>query len=183
MLRGLIAILLVVPTLAAASDPEWTAWFGRMHSFKMVGSEDARNGLYFGVEQARPEPRFHFWGYDADLVLEAYYFMSDGGGFRQWPETTAHNYGLSALGRYYLNREGSTRFYVEGGWGLDYINRLTYDLYSRINSSPVIGVGVVFERGDHDILLSFRLKHLSNAGTAGPNEGENYGVLMLGYRF
>ena len=179
-------LVLMIVSLSASSvaiaDDAWLVWLGRAHSFKMLGSEDARRGFYFGLEQSKAEPRFHFWGHDGELVREVYYLKSDGGGFRVWPETTAHNYGVTVAGRFWQKGGSATGLYVEVGWGIDYINRLTYDVYTRINSSPVLGFGVSFEVGGRETLVGLRWKHISNAGSAGPNEGENYFLLLVGVR-
>lgn len=156
--------------------------FGPALSFKVLGSEDARRAYFIGAQDSRPDPRLTLWGQEADLVREFTIMESVGGGFRQWPVTHAFNYGFSLIGRYWMRLFGH-RLFLEAGWGLDYINRLTYDVYGRINSSPLVGIG--FPIGDKEVghYLSLRWKHISNAGTAGNNEGENYAQLVIGIRF
>lgn len=169
-------------SLASSQEPERYFTVGPVLSFKVLGSEDARRGYFMGVQEARAERRFTLWGNRAQMVREVYVIETMGGGFRQWPETHAYNYGVSLVGRYWTKIIG-TRGYWEAGWGLDYINRLTYDVYNRLNSSPVLGFGFRLGEENRGGIIGLRWRHISNAGTAGNNEGENYAQLVIGMRF
>ncbi|HXH62183.1 MAG TPA: acyloxyacyl hydrolase [Fimbriimonadaceae bacterium] len=177
---GCVFVLLSTGLVARAQEKNhWAFNVGPANSFKDLGSEDARHGWYFSLQHFAHEPRFKFWGFEADFVKEAYYMHTIGGGFRVWPVTRAHNFGITLAGRFWLGHG----YFMDAGWGLDYINRLTYDVYTRLNSSPVLGFGSIVKSPMGELQVSLRWKHISNAGTAGHNEGENYLVLAVGLRF
>ncbi len=96
---------------------------------------------------------------------------------------SSHHYGILAVARYFQRTSALTRGFVEVGWGLQFTNRLTHDIDSRINSTPMAGAGYVLPNGPQDLVFTARYIHLSNAGTAGGNEGLNFFMLSLGVRF
>lgn len=184
-MRSVVSILCLVciPTiLQAQSKTSWTVWSGGAFSQKWVGSQDIRNGAYIGIEFSKAEPRFRYWRRDAELAVEGYYMNTSGVVFQESPFTRANNFGVAVMGRFWNRDPQAIRAYLEIGWGIDYIDRKTYDLDGNINSSPVAGIGTVIHIAEAELLIGVRYKHLSNAGTNVPNRGENYILFLLGTR-
>jgi hypothetical protein len=183
MLKPALAALLGLSCAATPAQEMWRASAGAVFGQTWLGSQDLRSGGIYTVSYARPEPRLHFWGYDAEMDFEAYYMFSQGGGDFLAGHNSSHHYGLMAVGRYYQKYTKSTRAFVEAGWGLQFTNRLTHDLDSRINSTPMLGVGIVVPFEDFEVMFNVRYFHISNAGTAGGNEGLNFFQVQTGLRF
>ena len=182
--RLVLAFLLLCATaVALAQEPKWGFRTSALFGQDWLGSEDTRRGGYYAVNFSKREPRFHFWGYDAEMDLEAYYMVTKGGADFIAGPNTSHHYGLLLIGRYYQKYAKSSRAFLEGGWGLQYTNRLTHDLDSMWNSTPMIGGGIVVPFSSWELMLSVRYFHISNAGTAGDNEGLNFFQFTVGARF
>ena len=169
--------------LAAAQDVKWRVSAAAMFGQDWLGSEDTRRGGYYSLAFGKPEPRLHFWGYDAELDIEAYYIVTKGGSDFLAGPNTSHHYGVMLVGRYFERYSKAVRAFLEGGWGLQYTNRLTHDLDSLWNSTPMIGAGFVVPLKDAELMFTLRYFHISNAGTAGDNEGLNFFQFQVGYRF
>ncbi|EER59421.1 conserved hypothetical protein [Acidovorax delafieldii 2AN] len=93
--------------------------------------------------------------------------------------------GVVPMFRYRFD-EGRSRWFVEGGIGLSYLNGTYHaasgSFSSRWNFSDHIGVGRNFgTRQHHEV--SLHAKHVSNAGLRKPNPGETFLQLRYGYRF
>jgi hypothetical protein len=124
-----------------------------------------------------------FWGYKAEIDYEGYYMVTKGGADFMAGPNISHHYGVMVIGRYFERYSKSARAYVEGGWGLQYTNRLTHDIDSLWNSTPMIGTGFIVPVDGDELIFSLRYFHISNAGTAGDNEGLNFFQFQVGYRF
>lgn len=182
--RSFVAVVfLALSTLSIAQDGLWRVSASPLWGQDWLGSEDTRRGAMYSVSYARQEPRLHFWGYDAELDIEAYYMFTKGGADFLAGPNSSHHYGVLLIGRYYQRYSKSMRGFLEGGWGLQFTNRLTHDLDARLNSTPMIGGGVVFPYRGDEVMVSLRYFHISNAGTAGDNEGLNFFQLSVGLRF
>jgi hypothetical protein len=183
--RSLVVLVLTVAMAASApaQEPRWGVRTSALFGQDWLGSEDTRRGGYYAVSHSHREPRFHFWGYDAEMDLEAYYMVTKGGSDFVAGPNTSHHYGLLVIGRYYQKYAKSARAFVEGGWGLQYTNRLTHDLDSLWNSTPMIGAGFIVPLDDTELMFSVRYFHISNGGTAGDNEGLNFFQFTVGARF
>lgn len=185
-LSTLIAFFFVLPCISSARqerEPSWLLTAGPVYSQKWLGSEDKRKGGFFSLQYAKPEPRFTYWGNEGELALEGYFIYSTGGGHASWPITRSHQYGLMVIGRFWQRDRGRYRTFYEAGWGLMYANRIDFDLDQRINSTPMLGIGVVIPYQDKEIQIGFRWLHVSNGGTNGDNEGQNYLMGTVGLRF
>lgn len=93
--------------------------------------------------------------------------------------------GVVPMFRYRFN-EGRSRWFVEGGIGLSYLNGTYHtassSFSSRWNFSDHVGIGRNFgARHQHEI--SLHAKHVSNAGLRKPNPGATFLQLRYGYRF
>lgn len=178
-----VLLLLISAGTALAQGYKWGASASALFGQDWLGSEDTRRGGLYSVSRSQREPRLHFWGYDAELDYEAYYMFTKGGADFMAGPNSSHHYGLLLVGRYYQKYAKSARAFVEGGWGLQYTNRLTHDLDSLWNSTPLVGAGVIVPFERYELMLSVRYFHISNAGTAGDNEGLNFFQVRFGLRF
>ena len=93
--------------------------------------------------------------------------------------------GVVPMFRYRFD-QGRSRWFVEGGIGLSYLNGTYHaassSFGSRWNFSDHIGIGRNFgARQHHEV--SLQAKHVSNAGLRKPNPGETFLQLRYGYRF
>jgi len=57
------------------------------------------------------------------------------------------------------------------------------DLTSKINSTPMLGIGISWDTGQGEGSLGIRFLHISNAGTVQPNQGQNQLFLVYTWRF
>ncbi len=156
--------------------------FGRTQ--RILGSQETRFNGGFSVGYGKPEPRFKIGALTAQLVLEGYKYqtMLQSSGGASPRDTT--NYGLMALARYRWNMdEGGNGVYADIGFGVQVVNRLTFDLQSNLNTTPMLAVGGIFKAGDNEIMVGLRLLHISNGGTVKPNRGDNILFFTFGFRF
>jgi hypothetical protein len=186
------AFLFAIPVLCNASDGDpnpltapshyVTGFFGQ--SEIIFGSEDGRFGGGLSYAYGHPEKRFQLGQIPAQLVYEGYvdHTQSDGGSGFPANATLAFG-GLGyARWRWPVDRIGNG-VYLDFGWGLQFANRPTLDLDSRLNSTPVLGFGGVYKDGHKEYLIGLRLLHISNGGTVRPNYGQNELFLTLGFRY
>ncbi len=149
----------------------------------ILGSSEDRlvGGVSLGYGE--PERQFRFRNLHAQWVWEGYLLQTDYiGNHPSAPETT-YGFGVLSYARYYFKTPSTVMVYVDLGWGLQYRDKTSLDLDTRINSTPVIGMGVVVNLFDQDWLVGLRLLHTSNGGTNPPNTGENLLLLTIGARF
>jgi lipid A 3-O-deacylase len=86
----------------------------------------------------------------------------------------------------YRGTHGASPWFVEGGIGLIYMDRLfttpEKKFSTRLNFADTLGVGRNFgERGRHEVTLRFT--HFSNAGLKRPNPGQNLLRVKYAYFF
>ena len=91
--------------------------------------------------------------------------------------------GFLVYARYAASVSKKLGYYVNVGLGLQYSNQQTVDLSSKINSTPMLGVGLTWDTSNGEASLGLGLLHISNAGTVPPNQGQNQVYLMYGWRF
>lgn len=164
-------------------EPKYTLSGGALFGQTWLGSQDIRRGGIYSLSVERPEPRFHFLGHGATMLIEGYYMFTKGGAVYLAGPNSSHHYGIVAVARYYDRDDSPVKGFYEFGWGLQFANRLTHDLDSRVSSTPLFGAGFVVPNGKYDLVFNARYFHISNAGTAGGNEGLNFYQLSLGVRF
>jgi hypothetical protein len=148
-----------------------------------LGSEDIRRGGYYGLQYAKPEPRFTVWNHRAQMVLEGYYMFTKGQGFDLEPVNHLHQFGGLISARYWARQDRGLERYIEFGWGLTYGDQTTRDLDTQILSTPMIGVGTVVPIEGEELFLSARFFHISNAGFGEANQGSNQFHFLFGYRY
>lgn len=152
-------------------------------SLTTLGSEDVRYGFGIGMGYGKPDRRFRFRSIPAQLVYEAYLDRTTSR-FRYAPHRSTYALGGLVLARWFWPRnEKGWGMYGGIGMGLQVAEFRTRDLNSTINSTPVLDIGGTFESGSREYLVGLRLLHISNAGTRGPNQGQNQLLLTLGVRF
>ena len=179
------------PAISVAQTPDdkfATSWY--VHGFVgpsaiILGSQDPRFGYGLSVGYGRPDAHFRFRKIPAQFVLEGYWDTSESKGVNGIPSNRTEAVGALAISRYRwpADKQGNG-YYAEIGWGLQYATRPTVDLDSKLNSTPILGIGGLFHYTESsDIMLGLRLLHISNAGTKKPNHGQNQVLLVAGFRF
>jgi Lipid A 3-O-deacylase (PagL) len=189
----LIALLLMLCALGLADnrDPRLKILVAPSYYFNIfggqsltiLGSEDKRTAIGFGVGYGKPEPRFAMPRVGAQLVWEGYYDHSGSPGIRNDRPNQAESLGVLAYGRWRWPQKRGLGAYATLGWGIQYANQTSRDLDSKINSTPMIGFGVSWNTGQGEGSLGIRLLHISNAGLVGENQGQNQLFLVYGWRF
>lgn len=160
-----------------------TAYIAPMVNMPIIGSQDKRVGITMGIQWAHPEKRLTFNGHRLYLVFESQLSFSYGGGWNRRPRDKAWAIASLGLARYEVIGPSKRGFFYELGWGLHLANESTFDLDSRLNSTPTLGGGIIFDRAGTTYQLGLRWYHISNAGTVGHNQGQNQLLLQIGVRF
>lgn len=154
----------------------------------ILGSVEWRSMGGVSIAHARPAPRLRIGHTHGQFVIEGYYMRSFAQGIRVGRRPEPYNesdvLGGLAYVRYQLSGpHKDIGVYLDAGIGLHFSSRRTRDLESIINSTPMLGAGLVFNKGPHEILLGLRYLHVSNGGTVGHNRGQNGLYLMVSFRF
>lgn len=161
------------------ADDDWRVVLFTGKSLTVLGSEDPRNARGFGVElETGPESRLRWGSRPGSLVLSAYWSYSHSQGIRNDAANSYQAYGVLAAGRYRW-RAGQVRLFGDVGLGIQMLSHQSRDLDSKINTTPVLDLGLEFDCG----LLGVRLLHVSNAGVVGGNEGQNQLFLFVAASF
>lgn len=176
-------LLLATLCVAAASQAQHHRWYVSGFAGQSVialGSQDFRTGNGLGVAyEAGPFSKLRWGRAHANLVLEVYYDLTSSPGVRNTPPNTTDAWGSLAMARYrYANTDSPTAF-LDIGWGLQYANKPTRDLSSKLNSTPTVDVGFEIGREHPGLLVAARLLHISNAGTVPKNRGQNELFLLI----
>lgn len=188
MLRVFRFFLLLVAglltTLAPAqiySKPAWYVSFFGGHSARVFGSEDIRTDYGFGIAWQKPEPHFKWRHGPAELVMEGYYEHSNGENLGSRGQIT------DALGAIWYARfrfpSPSINLFLDVGWGAQLATSESYDLGTRLNSSPMIDFGAAIRQGSSETLVGIRLLHLSNADLNPDNRGQNQVLFYVAVKF
>lgn len=150
---------------------------------RVLGSGDQRTGFLFAANYVKPEPLAKFEGAEGQFVYTLYYMKTRGKGIVGQDLPVLHSYGLMVTSRYWGHFIRGLDTYFEFGWGLVFNNVATRDVDSKINSTPVIGVGAAVPILESELLLAIRYYHQSNAGLEGTNRGLNSINFSVGIRF
>lgn len=159
-------------------------WYMAGHvgqSFRILGSEDIRQGWCIGAIYAKPEPRFSNSWESGDIAYALYYTDTEStrNGIKG---ERSKGLGLVAMMHVHRMLTESWGYYYSLGWGLQYVDTTSIDLDSQLNSSPVFGVGVICFWGKQELRIGFDFLHLSNAGLQGSNQGQNQLYFSVGMR-
>lgn len=174
-----LASLTLVSAKCFSDEPKTYLLSFTGQSWRILGSEDFRRVSGIGLAFSREEPRFKFRGLTGDLVWEGFLVNSTSDGTGQFKADHILGLGVIALARHRLGR-----FYSEFGLGLEYLNQLSYDISSKLSSTPTAGFGYAVPIGKvSELLIGLRLHHVSNAGTQPHNKGQNETLLVLSYRY
>lgn len=165
--------------MGAGDRHYWLLWGYPTRSWLILGTAELRNGWGVSLQRVMPSRHLSYGPNQAKVVFEAYYLNTEG--LNRGPKIQTHSIGGIVLARYEYGPPTETRPYWEAGWGLQWANRKSPDLDTRLNSTPVAGAGIVF-RGRAMCHLGVRFIHMSNAGTNKPNNGQNQLQLMIGCR-
>ncbi len=152
-------------------QPRWYMSGHVGQSFRIMGSEDIRHGWCLGAIYAKPEPRFSNSWESGDLAYAAY--ITETHSTRNISGRHSDGVGLIAMMHVHRMLTESWGYYYSLGWGLQYVSKASVDLDSQLNSSPVLGFGVISFWGKREIRIGFDYLHLSNAGLQGSNQGQN----------
>lgn len=187
MRSGFLVSVLTLATVAHADQHRtetYKAWYlAPMVNLPMIGSQDERAGIFIGYQSARPEKRLRFHGRDLTLVLEFNFSHTYGGGWRFRHRDKSWSTGILGIARYEKTGPSGRGFYYDFGWGVHFASESTWDLDSRVNSTPTIGAGVLIPDGNRTCQIGIRLYHISNAGFKGSNQGQNQLLLQFGVRY
>jgi len=157
-------------------------FFGQSET--ILGSEDGRFGGGLGFAYGQPEKRFSLKGLPAQLVYEGYFDRTQSPGGSGYPPNSTLAIGALSYARWrWPVDEKGNGVYADLGWGLQFANRPTLDLDTRLNSTPVLDIGGTYRDGHIEYLIGIRYLHISNAGTDRPNFGQNEFFLTLGFRY
>jgi hypothetical protein len=170
-------------TGAKPASPSWLVSGFIGESVLIFGSSEVFQGGGVSVQYERIEPRFRYSGGNAGLVLEAYYLQNHRLPVARVTSMDTSAYGLLAYARYQWPQAGqSYRIVADFGWGLQKAADTSRDLGSRLNSTPMLDIGVAFGPKHRETLVTLRLLHMSNASLAHRNRGQNQAFLMISRR-
>ncbi len=179
--------LLAAALLAAGATGSLAAegkWFLSAHTGRSqltLGSEDKREAFAFGVGYSRPDPKMRAGTRPGNLDLYLYYEKSWSTARESIPNVATDAVGVLALASYEDMWTKEVGTYLRVGWGLQLQNKPSNDLDSVLNSSPVLGFGMIFRCGT-EFRIGVDYLHLSNGGTAGRNLGQNQLMVSLTVR-
>lgn len=163
------------------SKPSWYISFFGGSSLRVFGSQDIRTNYGVGIAWAKPEPHFK-WRYGpAQLVMEGYYEHSNGRNFGDRGEYT-EALGMIWYARFRFPSRGLNLF-LDIGEGAQISTSESYDLGTRVNSSPMLGLGFAIRQGGQETLIGIRYLHLSNANLNGENRGQNQILFYTSVKF
>jgi hypothetical protein len=149
--------------------PAWYATFFGGRSTRILGSQDMRTNYGLGLAWQRPEPHFKWRNGPAQLVLEGYFEHSNGED-RPTRGKITESIGVIWYARF---RFPQFNLFADIGEGLHLSTSESFDLGTRLNSSPMLGIGFVVRQGSKETMVGARWLHLSNAGLNGENRGQN----------
>ena len=180
-LAGIVALSQLAACQDLYSRPERHVTFFGGSSFRIFASQDVRTNYGFGISWAKPEPHFKWRHGPTQLVLEAYYEHSNGKNLGRRGIST------EALGAIWYARfrfpSRSINLFLDIGEGAQLSTSESFDLGTRLNSSPMIGFGFTVRQGSQETLIGIRLLHLSNANTNGENRGQNQMLFYTSVKF
>lgn len=149
----------------------------------MLGSKEVRQGGGIGFGYGRPEPRFRLWSVPAQWVWEA--TVDETHGLGTYASAPNDRLGVHVFS--YSRWRGRTNHgigaYADLGFGLYFVSP-NFDVNSDVSTTPLLGLGLAFRSGQkNEWLVGLRYRHISNAGTRSPNNGQNGIWLTVQFRF
>jgi len=148
-----------------------------------LGGEDARPGTIWALSYVKPEPRFRYKSNPAQVVHSIYYMPTRTAALDGNPANTLYTYGYRVMARYWNEYIPGVNTFLDLGWGISWGNRRTQDLSNQLNSTPSVGLGIMFNSGGTELLFTVRYFHMSNAATNNENQGFNAFQYTIGIRF
>lgn len=176
-----IALAMAASLGNAQEKASWYVSFFGGHSTRILGTQDLRTGYGFGFAWQKPEPHFKWRHGPSQLVTEAYYEHSNGQNHNIRGEVT-ESVGIIWYARFRFPRKGFSLF-ADIGEGAQMSTSESWDLGTRLNSSPMIGFGAAIRQGGSETLVGVRLLHLSNAGLNSRNRGQNQILFYTAVKF
>jgi hypothetical protein len=168
-----LAALSLLPGLSVAqgiyANPAWYGTFFGGKSTPILGSQDIRTNYGVGLAWQRPEPHFKWRHGPAQLVMEGYFEHSNGEDHGIRGKVT-ESIGVIWYARF---RFPQFNLFADIGEGVHLSTSESFDLGTRINSSPMLGFGFVIRQGNQETMIGARLLHISNAGLNQSNRGQN----------
>lgn len=158
----------------------YISFFGGQ-SARIFGSQDIRTNYGFGIAWAKPEPHFKWRHGPAQLVMEGYYEHSNGQNLGSRGSYT-EAIGMIWYARFRFPSKGINLF-LDIGEGVQISTSESFDLGTRVNSSPMLGFGVAIRQGRQETLVGIRLLHLSNANLHRENRGQNQILFYTAVKF
>ncbi|MFZ4508247.1 MAG: acyloxyacyl hydrolase [Fimbriimonas sp.] len=160
----------------ARSDRSIGVFVGQ--GLQVLGSEDPRSGGGIFLQWSAPDRRLSWRGRTGKFVRELYIDGTRSRGASGQPANST--WAIGAIG--YARYEFGNRYYVDLGLGVQYANRRTVDLDSLFNTTPCLAVGWILP-GQEAWNVGFRFLHVSNGGSSGKNQGQNFLALTAMRRF
>jgi opacity protein-like surface antigen len=145
----------------------------------ILGTDEVREGVGAAYGFGRANPRLRIGGVPAQLVHTIHVMR----GYGEVDRDIATSVGYEAVARYRFRTNGKVGAYMDVGWGLEYTDRLSPDIDSHWNSSPMLAAGVAIKQPAGEVMIGLGWYHVSNGGTHKPNLGQNYIMLVLGFRY
>ena len=147
----------------------------------MLGSNEKRTGFGFTFQYGENFPSLRFRKYPGELVVEMSFDYSHGGGFKTYGANDRFGFSILPMARWRGRPKDGRSLFIDLGLGL-YFSDPTVDINSFISTQPTLDAGIDFKSGEHEWLIGLRLRHVSNGGTKGPNDGQNFIALFVNYR-
>lgn len=166
-------------SLSDAVPPSHYFHFYMGQSKRILGTDEVREGVGFAYGFGRDDPQLRAGHLRAQLVHVVHYMH----GYGFMDKKITNSVGYTATARYRLRTTSSMSIYGDIGWGLEFSDRLSPDIDSHLNSTPMLGLGVAFPRPGGELMLGVGWFHASNGGTVKPNHGQNYLFFDFGWRY
>ena len=148
----------------------------------MLGSNEKRVGAGLMFEYGENYPFLRFRKYPGEFIFEFTIGESKGNGYLKYGPNRRVDVSILPMARWRGRPKDGRSLFIDLGLGLFFRNP-TADVNSFISTQPTIDIGIDFHQGRHEWLAGLRLRHASNAGTKGPNAGENFVAVFAEYRF
>lgn len=189
-MEGIATLAIIAALYAPAASryvddrPHWIAegFVGRSMT-PILGSEDERNLAGLAIHHLKDFPLARNGRYRADLGTGLYIQQSHSEGIARDPANTVNHIGVMNYVRWSLGNNHRAHAFLDVGMGLHLSSKRTYDLDSRLSSTPFLGVGLAVPRGKQELTVTLRFVHISNANTTAKNYGQNQLWASLGVRF
>ncbi len=149
-----------------------------VRSVLILGSDDSRSGYGISYGYGKPDRGLKCVFGKGERVSEVYLERTHSRGVNTDKANDTYALGGMVIARYWHRHT-----YFDAGFGIQLENKTTNDLTNNLNSTPMLGGGMVFNSGGRSYLLGFRFLHISNGGTRQPNPGQNQLVINFNLRY